>query len=140
MKEAPIPEDEPQRQAALEEYELLTEGTEEWFEDIVAVAAEVCGTEMAMVNLLDQDQQLFKAALGVNREHFIPERSSSFCGHAIVQPDVFEVRDASEDERFHDNPWTQDHGVRFYAGVPLVNEDGYALGTICVLDRHPRQL
>lgn len=140
MKEAPIPEDEPQRQAALEEYELLTQGTEEWFEDIVAVAAEVCGTELAMVNLLDRDQQLFKAALGVNREHFIPERSSSFCGHAIVQPDVFEVPDASEDERFHDNPWTQDHGVRFYAGVPLVNEDGYALGTICVLDRHPRQL
>ena len=140
MKEAPIPDNEPERQAALDEYELLCESPEEWFDDIVAVAAEVCGSEMAMVNLLDQDQQLFKAAVGVNREHFIPERSSSFCGHAIIQTDVFEIPDASEDERFHDNPWTLEHGVRFYAGVPLVNEDGYALGTICVLDRHPRHL
>ncbi|KAA8980340.1 ATP-binding protein [Halospina sp. K52047b] len=140
MKEAPIPDNEPERQAALDEYELLSGSPEEWFDDIVAVAAEVCSSEMAMVNLLDWDQQLFKAAVGVNREHFIPERSSSFCGHAIVQSDVFEIPDAREDERFHDNPWTLDHGVRFYAGVPLVNADGYALGTICVLDRHPRHL
>ncbi|MFO7786299.1 MAG: GAF domain-containing protein, partial [Halospina sp.] len=140
MKEAPIPDNELERQAALDEYELLSESPEAWFDDIVAVAAEVCGSEMAMVNLLDHDQQLFKAAVGVNREHFIPERSSSFCGHAIIQTDIFEVPDASEDGRFHDNPWTLEHGVRFYAGVPLVNEDGYALGTICVLDRHPRHL
>lgn len=140
MKEAPIPDNEPERQAALDEYELLSGSPEAWFDDIVSVAAEVCSSEMAMVNLLDRDQQLFKAAVGVSREHFIPERSSSFCGHAIVQSNVFEIPDASEDERFHDNPWTLDHGVRFYAGVPLVNADGYALGTICVLDRHPRHL
>lgn len=140
MKEAPIPDNEPERQAALEEYELLNQGPEAWFDDIVAVAVEVCGTEMAMVNLLDNEQQLYKAAFGVNREHFIPQRSYSFCGYAIVQPGLFEVQDAGADERFHDNPWTLDHGIRFYAGVPLVNRDGYALGTICVLGRRPGRL
>lgn len=140
MKEAPLPDNEQARQAALEDYEILSARSEQWFDDIVSVAAGVCGTEMAMVNLLDRDQQLCKAAWGANPEHFIPERSSSFCGHAILQDDLFEVPDTHEDERFHDNPWTLQHGVRFYAGVPLVNKEGYALGTVCVLDREPQQL
>ena len=141
MKQAPIPENDEARLEALHDYELLAGSPESWFNHIASVASSICQVPIAMVSLIDRDEQLLKAASGLPPELHSASRASSFCGHAILEEGLFEVPDASQDTRFHDNPWvTGAHNVRFYASVPLVNEAGHALGTICVMDHKPRCL
>ena len=127
------------RVAALDRYAILDTEPEQSFDDLVQLAAYVCKTPMAMLSLLDDRRQWYKSKVGVEIRE--TPRSTSICAHAIQQGDLFIVPDALADSRFRDSPLvTGEPHIRFYAGMPLINEDGFALGTICVVDREPRVL
>jgi len=136
---AASPSTEAARLAALNRYAILDSEPEQSFDDLVTLAAHVCQTPMATLSLVDDHRQWFKSKLGVEVKE--TPRECSICAHAIQQRDLFIVSDTLEDPRFRENPLvTAEPYIRFYAGTPLVNEDGFALGTLCVLDREPRQL
>ena len=137
--EAPLPANETDRLAALYGLDVLDTEPEKDFDDIVALASHVCGVPMSLVSLLDTDRQWFKARVGTDLTE--TTRDLSFCAHAILGRDLLVVPDARQDARFADNPLvTEAGGIRFYAGAPLVTTDGYALGTLCVVDSRPRRL
>ncbi|MBK4735406.1 SpoIIE family protein phosphatase [Noviherbaspirillum pedocola] len=140
MVKAPIPENEAERLENLESYRLLDTPFEAVFDEVASLAGKICGVPYALISLVDRKRQWFKATYGWKgpRES---ERDISFCGHAIVQEDILHVPDATLDERFHDNPFvTGELGIRVYAGVPLVSEEGHKLGTLCVLSDKPTRL
>jgi GAF domain-containing protein len=136
----PLPFNELQRQQAVEESHLNSDETVAAYQEIVQQAAFVCEVPIAAISVLDGDRLLFKASIGLDRRQ-IP-RQWAFCGHAILEPyQVFQVEDASADPRFAENPLVvNDPNIRFYAGVSLVNSEGYPLGTLCVIDQVPRKL
>jgi PAS domain S-box-containing protein len=134
-----IPENESQRQAALDSYGILDTLTETEYDDVVKLAALICGVPMAVISFVDRDRQWFKATVGLDAKE--TPREISFCGHAILGQDLLVVEDAKQDQRFSDNPLVAaENGIRFYAGAPLVNPTGLSLGTICVIDQKPRHL
>ncbi|WP_299341241.1 sensor domain-containing diguanylate cyclase [uncultured Pseudoxanthomonas sp.] len=140
MSPPPKPDNEEARLAALYSFDILDSAPERGFDDLVRIAAGICGVPMAAVTLIDRDRQWFKAQVGI--EHPDPSRESSFCAHAILMPDsTMVVPDATRDTRFADNPLvTAENGIRFYAGTPLLSGDGHALGALCVVDDQPREL
>ena len=134
-----IDDTERERLAALRAYRILDTQPEQAFDDLVMLASQICKTPIALISLVDSERQWFKARTGTSAEE--TERCVSFCAHAIRHRGLFEVRDASTDERFKDNPLVVGHPhIRFYGGVPLITPEGHAVGTICVLDREPRKL
>ena len=138
MAAAP-PSIEAARIAALNRYAILDTEPEQSFDDLVILAAYVCKTPMAMLSLVDEHRQWFKSKVGVQVRE--TPREVSICSHAIRQEDLFVVPDTLEDPRFRENVLVVgEPRIRFYAGAPLINEDGFALGTLCVVDREPREL
>jgi serine/threonine-protein kinase len=134
------PDNEDERLAVLCQCGVLDTEPEPAFDDVVKLAGQLCATPMAAVSLVDRQRQWFKARIGLPQPE--TSRDESFCAHAIVAPDrPFVVSDTHDDQRFADHPLvTGDPYIRFYAGIPLVLDDGAAVGTLCVIDRVPREL
>lgn len=134
------PSDESKRLATLLELRVLDTLPEQAFDDIVALAAHICGTPIGLVSLVDAQRQWFKAKVGLAADE--THRDLAFCAHAIVAAEpVFIVEDAQQDPRFADNALvTGDPHIRFYAGAPIVVPGGHAMGTVCVIDTVPRRL
>ena len=135
----PLPPNEAARMAALAKFDILDSDPEREFDDLARLASQICGTPYALISLVDRDRQWFKARVGVEARE--TPRSVSLCAHAILGHDPLVVPDASKDSRFSNNPLVRSGpGFHFYAGAPLVTNDGHAIGTICVLDRKAREL
>jgi signal transduction histidine kinase len=136
---APAPQNQAQRLAALRSYGILDTPREDQFDDIVKLAAYICRTPIAVINLIDEGRQWFKAEVGLGvRETPL---DTSICAHAILRPGLFVVPDLSADDRFRHNPLVAgEPALRFYAGALLQSPDGIALGTVCVLDTTPREI
>ena len=133
------PNQEAERLTALHRYRILDTPAESIFDDLTRLVAQVCGTPIAVLSLLDAERQWFKSKVGLTETQ--TPRDISFCTHVIQQRKLFVVNDATADKRFAQNKRVVGEPlIRFYAGMPLLTPDGYAIGTLCVMDRVPRQI
>jgi len=139
MQEAILPRNEASRVATLHSLNILDTSREDRFDRYTRITARIFDMPIALISLVDRNRQWFKSAEGLDGEE--TPRDISFCGHAILGDDVFEIRNARRDPRFRDNPLVlEPPHIRFYAGAPLEAPDGHKLGTLCIIDRVPRQL
>ncbi len=139
MQPAPIPDNDDARLAELRSYGLLDTAPEQDFDDISHLVCSIAGTPIGIVSLVDENRQWFKSSIGVEARE--TPRTISFCGHTILQRRPLIIEDALADERFRDNPLVQgEPHIRFYAGFPLISANGLSLGSLCAVDRRPRQL
>ncbi|WP_165760209.1 GAF domain-containing sensor histidine kinase [Niastella populi] len=136
---ADIPVNENLRLADLYQYNLLDTTEEKEFNDLVQLASAICNAPISLISLIDAERQWFKARVGIDLTE--TSRDTSFCSHGILNGDIFIVPDATNDNRFAQNPMvTGKQGIRFYAGVPLTTGAGNNLGMLCVKDTVPRSL
>lgn len=139
MIKAPVPVNEKERLKALIELNILDSPMEKSFDDIVKMASRICETPIALVSLVDENRQWFKAKVGI--EETQTPRDISFCGHVVNGQSTLVVKDSTRDERFFDNPAvTGPLKVQFYAGAPLITTCGHSIGTLCVIDHKARSL
>lgn len=139
MQAAPIPANDAERLQTLRELLILDTPPEQRFDRLVAFAQAEFEVATVLISLVDANRQWFKAKVGL--EACETGRDISFCGHAILQPDIFVIEDAMADPRFADNPLvTGPPFIRFYAGAPLEPRPGLRVGTLCLLDPRPRAL
>lgn len=140
MLKPQIPDNELERQLSLENYQILDALPDKDFDDITRLASLICGTPISLISIIDNNRQFFKSKKGLQISE--TPRDFAFCAHAINKPtELMIVEDSRVDERFFDNPLVTGYpNVVFYAGVPLVNSSGHALGTLCVIDQTPRDL
>jgi diguanylate cyclase (GGDEF)-like protein len=134
------PSNEAERLAALKRYDLLDTAPEQAYDDLITILSGICNVPMSAVTLIDAERQWFKARVGLDVEE--TSRDVSFCGHVVMTPkELLVVEDAREDPRFFDNPLVLGGPkIRFYAGAPLVDGEGLAMGSLCVMDQKPRQM
>ena len=136
---APKPSNETERLEALRSYHILDTAPEQAYDDLAMLAAQICEAPVALISLVDDARQWFKSKLGLDRGE--TSRDTAFCAHTILLRQPLIVGDASRDPRFADNALVNGAPhVRFYAGIPLVNAEGSALGALCVIDYRPRRL
>ena len=129
---------EAERVQALREYSILDTPAESTYNDITTLAAFICDVPIALISFVDSERQWFKSKVGVDVAE--TARDVSFCAHTILSKSIMVVKDALLDKRFVNNPLvTCAPGIRFYAGVPLVTPKGYSIGTLCIIDRQPRE-
>lgn len=136
-----IPANEKERLQSIKELDLLDSFAEETYDSITRLASQICQTPIALITILDSNKNWFKSKLGTDLQH--SERELSFCGHAILEPEsIFEVPNTLADDRFSDNPLALDEstGIRFYAGVPILDDRKLPLGTLCVMDSKEHHL
>ena len=134
-----VTEGESNRIQKLLSYKVLDTSAETAYDDLAMIAAQICGTSTSAVSLIDSGRQWFKARVGMEVSE--TSRDMAFCAHAILQPQVMIVPDARLDERFANNPLVVGKPfIRFYAGAPIVTPEGYAMGTLCVIDSEPKTL
>ncbi|MBX7045638.1 MAG: GAF domain-containing sensor histidine kinase [Ignavibacteria bacterium] len=138
MIAAPIPANEKERLQKLKEYNILDTPQEESFDEIVKLASIICKAPISTITLIDEKRQWFKSKVGFDMTE--SPREIAFCAHVINGDDLMVVNDATQDDRFHDNPLVMKANYKFYAGMPLITPDGNKLGTICVVDSVPRTL
>ena len=135
----PVPENETERLKALRDYHILDTLPERKFDRLTQLLSEICDVPIALISMMDEDRQWFKSKLGLELNE--TARELSFCQYTILEDTLLEVEDATKDTRFADNPLVlHDPKIRFYAGYPLVDPQGYTLGTLCVLDKKAKQL
>jgi PAS domain S-box-containing protein len=140
MPAAPLPSNETARLAAVHRLGIMDSGPNDEFDALARVAALVCGTEFALISVIDRDRQWMSACIGMPGLTETP-RSIALCSYTILSDEMLEVADLTRDERFSDNPFvTGGPCIRFYAGVPVCMRDGSRVGTICVIDCTPREL
>jgi two-component system, NtrC family, sensor kinase len=139
MKNPSIPLNEISRLSALMDYEILDTGPELSYDDITLLASSICEAPIAIISLIDKDRQWFKSKIGFDLEE--TPREISFCAHAINSQSTLVITDATKNPDFSDHPFvTAERPVVFYAGAPLINPNGLAMGTLCVVDHIPREL
>ncbi|MBO0333486.1 GAF domain-containing sensor histidine kinase [Sneathiella sp. CAU 1612] len=139
MEIANLPKNEDQRLERLRGYNILDTAQETSFDSITRIISKTIGVPISLVSLVDEHRQWFKSHYGVDVRE--TSRDMAFCAHAILHEEVLVVENALEDVRFHDNPLvTGDPSIRFYAGAPLITPDGFKIGTLCAIDRKPREL
>jgi diguanylate cyclase (GGDEF)-like protein len=137
LQEPPIPSNEASRLTALRSLNILDTPAEERFDRLTRMAKRMFRVPVALVSIIDENRQWFKSNDGLDACE--TPRNISFCGHAILGDDIFLISDALADPRFADNPLVVGHpNIRFYAGCPLRSKDGLKVGTLCIIDTHPR--
>lgn len=138
----PLPNNEAERLGALHRYNILDTEQEEAYDDLTYIASQICDTPVSLISFVDRDRQWFKSRRGTPEGTTETSRSVAFCAYNILNPsEPLVVNNAHEDERFKDNPLVGgDTKVVFYAGAPLISQDGHALGSLCVIDHQPRDL
>jgi len=139
MIPASLPHDEADRLQSLRSLGLLDTPPEERFDRITRLAQALFGVPIALISFVDAERQWFKSRQGFAEPAETP-RDVSFCAHAILGSDVFEIPDTHVDQRFRDNPLVTGAGIRFYAGCPVAAPDGHRVGTLCILDQRPHRL
>ncbi|SCY03900.1 GAF sensor signal transduction histidine kinase [Nonlabens sp. Hel1_33_55] len=139
MKIAPRPSNEILRQQALEKYQILNSLPEDSYNNITRIIAAICDTPIALISLIGNETNFFKSRHGIDLTE--SPRDLSFCSHTIISDDdIMMVNDARKDDRFVGNPAIEEQNTIFYAGVPLIDKEGFKLGTLCVFDGKPREL
>lgn len=133
------PINEQERLTAVKSYNLVDTLPEKDFDNITALTASICDVPISLVTLMDADRNFLKSHYGLDIQE--SPRDISFCAHAILDDsNIFIIEDARKDARFKDNPLVKEMDLIFYAGIRLINPDGYPLGTLCIFDNKPRQL
>lgn len=129
---------EKERLEALRNFEILDSDPEQEYDDLTLLASFITKSPVAMISFVDANRQWFKSKIGLDFNE--TPRDEAFCAHAILETDIFEVEDASKDERFYDNPFVTERNLKFYAGAQLITDEGLPIGTLCVMDNKPRKL